>query len=569
MIKIETGPSIKLDCKESIYISFPYDEKIISIIRNQLVRWWHPDLKVWELPKEAEEDMKEKLGLKPTKPNLSYTEKVLSNVTIPDSFEFKTSPFKHQKEGLKYGLGKNKFLLADEQGLGKTKQVIDIAIAKKIERGYKHCLIICGVNGLKWNWQDEVEKHSDEESMILGTRINTLGKTVIPGNFEKAVDLENLGEDSPYFLITNIETLRYSNRIETKNGKKKTVYPIRDYLEKLTKNGTIDMVAVDEIHKCKNPSSLQGKALLKIKSETRIAITGTPLMNSPLDLFIVFKWLGYDKHSFYQFKDYHCIMGGFGGHNVVGYKHLPELQDKLDRFMIRRLKKDVLDLPPKVRSLEYVEMGSKQTKIYNQVRAEIKEDIDKIKISPNPLAQLIRLRQATADTSILSSSVNQSVKLDRLEELVQEVADNGGKAIIFSNWTSVTTPTMKRLKRFNPAIITGGTKNRVKEQKKFMEDDNCKCIVGTIGAMGTGLTLTKATTVIFLDSPWNRALKDQAEDRAHRIGTDSTINIITLVCKGTIDERIEEIINKKGKMSDIMVDNEGTFTPEILDYLIS
>ena len=103
-----------------------------------------------------------------------------------------------------------------------------------------------------------------------------------------------------------------------------------------------------------------------------------------------------------------------------------------------------------------------------------------------------------------------------------------------------------------------------------MNDPKCKCIIGTIGAMGTGLTLTAASTVIFLDSPWNRANKEQAEDRAHRIGTKSTVNIITIVCKDTIDERIEELVYKKGLMADALVDGRITEGREqVVDFLLS
>lgn len=262
-------------------------------------------------------------------------------------------------------------------------------------------------------------------------------------------------------------------------------------------------------------------------------------------------------------------MGGYGGYEVVGYRNLGELQSNLESLMLRRLKKDALDLPEKLHSIEYVEMSSKQAKVYNEVKQEIKEQIDKIKVSNNPLAQLIRLRQATGFTGILSSQIKESAKLDRLEEIVEELVENGEKAIIFSNWTDMTRPTMERLRRFNPAIITGETKDRKAQQERFMTDSRCKVIIGTIGAMGTGLTLTAASTVIFLDSPWNRANKEQAEDRAHRIGTTSNINIITLVCKDTIDERIEELINKKGAMADALVDGKVDLNKsEIIDYLL-
>lgn len=569
MIKIDKGKAIKLNGKESLFVSFPYDNEIVGIMRSMKSKWWHPDLGKWEVSLELLSNLLDKIGVRPRTMSFKMVEESSQYNNIPKDFNFVTEPFKHQVEGLEYGLNKDNFLLADEQGLGKTKQVIDIAVAKKLEKGYKHCLIICGVNGLKWNWEEEVKKHSDENAIILGTRLNSKGKEVIPSSKEKLQDLEKLEELGSYFIITNIESLRHTETVKTKSGKNKTTFPIQEKITELCKKGIINMVAVDEIHKCKNPQSQQGKALLKIQPETKIAITGTPLMNTPLDIFIILKWLGYETHSFHQFKRYHCIMGGFGGYQIVGYKHLPDLQKELDKIMLRRLKADVLDLPEKVYMTEYLEMSKNQTKIYNQVADELREEIDLIKVSPNPLAQLIRLRQATGDTGILSSTIKESIKLSRLDELVQEITDNGEKVIVFSNWTSMTDPTIKKLARFSPAVITGQTKDRVAEQNKFMKDGNCKVIIGTIGAMGTGLTLTAGSTVIFLDSPWNRALKDQAEDRAHRIGTKQTVNIITLVCKDTIDEKIELIVNKKGKMSDIMVDNQDKFTPEILDYLLS
>lgn len=312
------------------------------------------------------------------------------------------------------------------------------------------------------------------------------------------------------------------------------------------------------VHNCKNPASQQGKALLKLQTESMISMTGTPLMNNPLDLYIHLKWLGYEKHAFYPFKQHYCIFGGFGGYQIMGYKNLDQLKAQFDDINLRRLKKDVLDLPDKIYTTEYVEMSAKQSKIYKEVKAEVKENIDMVKKAINPLAEMIRMRQATGYTGILSSTIQESAKLDRLEELLEEIVANNEKAIVFSNWTSMTQPTFERLRRFNSAIITGETKDRVAEQDKFMNDDSCKVIIGTIGAMGTGLTLTAANTVIFLDEPWNKANKCQAEDRAHRIGTKSNVNIITLICKDTIDEKIHELVEQKGKMADLLVDGKLT-----------
>ena len=450
-------------------------------------------------------------------------------------------------------------------------QAINIACIKKQLSNYKHCLIVCGVNGLKWNWKAEVEKHSNEKAYILGTRYDTKGKEKIGSVKDRLDDLLELYYDfidnsystqekevlNSYFLITNIETLRNTE--------------IVNQLKVLCENKVINMIVLDEGHKCKDPTSQQGKALLKLQAETMISMTGTPLMNNPLDLFIHLKWLGYEKHAYYQFKQHYCIFGGYGGYQIVGYKNLDQLKVQFDEIMLRRLKKEVLDLPEKIYTTEYVEMSKNQQKIYNEVYSDISNNIDKVTKSINPLAELIRLRQATGYTGILSSSIQESAKLDRLEELVEEIVANNGKAIIFSNWTSMTGPTFERLKKYNPAIITGETKDRVAEQDKFMKDDSCKIIIGTTGAMGTGLTLTAANTVIFLDEPWNRALREQAEDRSHRIGTTENVNIIFLLCKNTIDERIHDLVEKKGQMSDLLVDGKLTSQnrESLVNYLLS
>ena len=313
------------------------------------------------------------------------------------------------------------------------------------------------------------------------------------------------------------------------------------------------------VHNCKNPSSQQGKGILKVQPDYRVAMTGTPLMNTPLDLFIVLRWLGFEKHAFYAFKNHYCVMGGFGGYGIVAYKNLAELKETVDKTMLRRLKEDVLDLPEKIYINEYVEMTGKQEQIYNEVSAEIKLNIDRIKLSNNPLAELIRMRQATGYTGILSSTVAESAKIDRLEEIVEESVANNRKVVIFSNWTQMTNPLYARIsKQCRGVTITGETEDATRQLNvnDFQNNADCKFIVGTIGALGTGLTLTAGTVVVFMDEPWTMASKQQAIDRCHRIGTKSNITIYTLMCKNTIDERIHEIVEKKGLMADAIIDGK-------------
>jgi len=543
----------------SVYITFDYDQRIVDTIKALPQRFYNADKKEWEAPLPALKTVVDTLPMFDfdiTGPYINLTEET-PVAEIPVDFKFKTKPFKHQIEGFEYGLANNRWLLGDEQGLGKTKQVIDIAVAKKLQKGYKHCLIICGVNGLKWNWLNEIATHSNEEGYILGQRFKSMHR-VIGSMSDRLEDLRNIKHIGSYFLITNVETMRNEAIVKE--------------IQKLCKNGTIGIVAIDEIHKCKNPASQQGKGILKIQPECRIAMTGTPLMNTPFDLYIVLKWLGYEGHSFSAFKNHYAMYGGFGGYEVVGYRYLDELQKQLDKIMLRRLKKDVLDLPEKTHIDEFVEMTPKQAQIYREVTADIKMNIDQIKMQNNPLAELIRMRQATGYTGILSSTVKESAKLDRMEELVEEAVQNGKKVVIFSNWTQMTNVIYDRLHKYGALMITGETadKDRMNFVNAFQTKPDRKVIIGTIGAMGTGLTLTAGTVEIFMDEPWNRANKEQAEDRCHRVGTKENVTIYTILCKDTIDERIHELVERKGAMADALVDGKVKIDKgAMLDFLLS
>lgn len=557
MIDIRIAESNKCNGDWSLFVTFPYDQKIVDVVREYPSRFWNKDKKEWELPFKCFKSFIDSLS--DFNFNIHGNWKAFEEkqkVELPH-FNFKTTPFQHQIEGFNYGLNNDRWLLGDEQGLGKTKQVIDIAVAKKLQRGYKHCLIICGVNGLKWNWVNEIHTHSNEDAWILGQR-NKNGKIVIGSNADKLADLNDLNALRSYFIITNVESMRDEK--------------IVSQIAKYARSNDIGIVAIDEVHKCKNPLSQQGKGILKIQPECRIAMTGTPLMNNPFDLFIILKWLGYEKHAFYAFKKHYGIFGGYGGYECVGYRYLDELQSQLDEIMLRRLKKDVLDLPEKTHVTEYVEMTPKQKQIYDEVTADIRMNIDQIKMENNPLAELIRMRQATGYTGILSSKVKESAKMDRMEELVDEAVENGKKVVIFSNWTQMTLPIYNRLAvKYSGTYITGevDSDQRAEHVKRFQEDDDCKFVVGTIGAMGTGLTLTAGTVEIFMDEPWNRANKEQAEDRCHRVGTTENITIYTLVCKDTIDERINQLVEKKGAMADALVDGKISIDKaQLLDFLV-
>ena len=349
-----------------------------------------------------------------------------------------------------------------------------------------------------------------------------------------------------FFIIINVESLR---NIE-----------IANQLQRMCRSGEIGMVIADEIHKCKNPNSQQGKGFQKLIAKERIAVSGTPLMNSIEDLYIILKWLDYETHTFTQYKNHYCIFGGFGDHQIIAYKNKNEIIQKLNACMLRRRKEDVLDIPPKNNIPIYLDMSKEEWKLYDEVRSALREQIDLIKLSPNPLAQLTRLRQVTGFSGLLSSGATHTTKLDMMMQLIEDAISNEEKVVVFSEFAQVIREAYSRCKKYNPALIEGEVKVSVRdaEVQRFQEDENCKVILGTRQAMGTGITLTAGNNVIFLDEPWNEANKNQAMDRCHRIGTSKIVNVYTLMCQDTIDEVVDEIVMKKGELASYFIDGQTT-----------
>ena len=429
---------------------------------------------------------------------------------------------------------------------------------KRMEQNViKRCLIIPCVASLKYNWQEEIRTHLGENSLVLGNRRNTKGRWVVKGTQEKLEDLSKL-KPCDKWIITNVESFRNTD--------------IKKKIKKLVQKGEIDALIIDEVHKLVSPQAQQTKAILSIATGINytLCLTGTILLNRPTDLFVPLKLIDAEPKTFTAFKNFYCIMGGYGGYQVVGYKNLDELQYRLSNVSVRVRKDDVLDLPDKVFADEYLEMGKKQSSIYSQVLDAIMSDIDKVVLMPNPLSEMIRLRQATADTSILSESINESVKFDRAESLISDIVAGGNSVLVFSNWATVIDNLNNKLsKSFKVAKITGQTKDVMAQKDKFNEDD-CNILLMTTKAGGTGHTFNKASYVIFLDEPWTAADLQQAVARCHRIGQTKSVTIYTLMCKDTIDEYIHKIVKRKAALGDSLVDAKYNLkNKDVINYLLT
>lgn len=591
-------------------IRFRYDPYLVACIKGVPGRTWNPNGKFWSIPKD-------KLGwLVNSLKNTPYENQVVVQSTesininasidattdIPDidvsniPFYVKegATPFKHQIDFMKYAIDRQSrglnggFILGDDQGLAKTCECMNLALYNRDNKGFKHCLVICCVNSAKYNWVQDIKDHTrgKEVPYILGTRFkrDKITTRCDTGGKEKLEDLTTghmYGDinapELPYFIIVNIEAFR------AKKGKS---YYFTDEVIKWVNTGKIHMIAIDEVHKNTSPSSLQGKQILRLKKYTGslvewIPITGTPIVSKPTDVFLPLKLVdGHNFSSYYTWCQQFCIYGGYGDHEIVGYKNVPMLKDMLQSNMIRRLKSDVLDLPPKIRYTRYVDNTSYQEKLYQCVTSDIRNDKIKILSSLNPLSKFLRLRQVNGSPELVDSElkvdknyIKKNAKLIELLDILEEIHERGEKVVVFSNWVEPLRTLYKFIsQRYKTCCFTGTMTESDREIHKqtFQNNPEYTVLLGTIGAAGTVHTFTAANNLIFYDEPWTPTDKAQAEDRIYRIGTTRSVNIYTILSRNTIDDRVHNILYTKELVSSYMVDNKLDIynNPEVFDMLL-
>lgn len=533
-------PINQAQTKQSAFVSFKYDPYYVQAIKELPCRYWIPESKEWEVPTNLLERVKDIDIVQ----FLNDPEKAPEAIKIDHSL-FKTKPLKHQIEGVEHGLEMNCWLLGDQQGLGKTKQIIDLAIQKKYQEGLKHCLIICGINNLKYNWAEEIEKHSNEDYCILGKRF--VKPRYEPSMKDRLTDIASCPKE--FFWITNIETLRMHK--EGRFYKSEIVEFINAHIA----NGDLSLIVVDEAHKAKNPTSAQGRGLLRLKGCPKIGLSGTFLVNKPLDLYMPLTFIEALHMSYFQFVNRYTVKDGWG--HPVGYKNMNELKQLMDQYMLRRTKA-LLDLPEKIHVEEYIEMSKDERKLYEEIVTATKQECDKIANPANILSKLIRMRQVCCHTGLVSTKIVQSSKFNRLKDILDEAKENNEKVLVFSMFRELVALALDEFKEYNPLYIWGGMSQIELENQKnhFQQDEGFQVLFGVIQAAGTGITLNEASTVVFLDLPWNRATMEQAEDRAHRIGTKKTVTVISLLMKDSYDEALHKMIISKQAMGEILIDGK-------------
>jgi SNF2 family DNA or RNA helicase len=320
-------------------------------------------------------------------------------------------------------------------------------------------------------------------------------------------------------------------------------------------------VIIDECHRAKNRKAQQTRALKTIDGRWKTAMSGTPVVNRPDELWSILNWLYPDRYrSYWKFvKNYVDTVTDFAkGHQyqrIVGPKNLPQLHREIKPFYVRRRKVDVLpDLPDKYYTTIKVDLAPVQRKAYNMMRDEmiawIGQHEDEVLPAPVVIAQLTRLQQFAVAFAEYNDKGQMrlsepSSKLDACMEVIDDAGDQA--IVVFSRFRQLITLLERRLtaERISHVALTGehSQVERHDSVSRFQEG-HAKVFCGTIGAGGVGITLHRASTVIFVDRDWSPALNVQAEDRLHRIGQKNAVQVIDIVARNTVDlgkaQRLEQ-----------------------------
>ena len=453
-----------------------------------------------------------------------------------DLREYQKNGFQWLQTLEKYNLGG---ILADDMGLGKTIQVI--ALLQKYNEETENALpsIVIAPSSLTLNWKNEVNKFAP-----------TLNTLVINGNLElRKEKIKNIKKYN--LIITSYDLLK------------------RD-LELYEKENIVFKYSIaDEAQYIKNSNTQNAKALKSINSETKFALTGTPIENSLTELWSIFDYIMPEYlFKYKKFKQLYEIPI-VKENDVDSMKKLKML---IEPFILRRTKKEVLtELPEKTITILNNEMEDEQQKIYLSYLAKAKQEaMQEIEINGvekshiKILALLTRLRQICCHPGLFLEDYNQdSSKLKQCIEIIKDGIEAGHKILLFSGYTSMFEIIEKELLKedINYYKLTGKTNvsERVELVEDFNQNENVKVFLISLKAGGTGLNLTGADMVIHYDPWWNISAENQATDRAYRIGQKHNVQVYKLITKNSIEEKIYELQKKKSKLINNVLSTETTF----------
>lgn len=438
--------------------------------------------------------------------------------------------FPYQEEGAMHLAFGRRAMLADDMGLGKTIQAIAAAVLLRQLRDIQTVLVVCPAS-LKHQWAREIG------------RFTNLDAQVIEGPPDQRRELY---ARPAFFNMINYELV------------------IRDVAE--IRRMKPDIVILDEAQRIKNWRTKTADAVKQLQSPYAFVLTGTPLENRLDELYSIFQFMEprvlgplWDFNERY----YELEPKGKKSYKVLGYKNLDELRARIAPYVLRRTRDQVLhDLPERLDNNFFVEMTTEQWNAYDEYAATVARLISAARrrpLSPKErnilLGALIKMRVICNALALHLKELDEkeqlrtAPKLQELQDiLIDEVAENGHKAIIFSQWSGMLELTEPVLKRIGVGYekLTGAipTHKRGALIERFFDDDNCRVFLST-DAGGTGLNLQAASLVINLDLPWNPAVLEQRIARAHRHGQPRGVQVVNLIAQKTIEERMLDTLSAK------------------------
>ncbi len=478
-------------------------------------------------------------------------------VKIPWKDGVITRPY--QDSGIAQGIYFEKCLIGDEQGLGKTLEAIGVMIG--LEASGKPsfpCLVVCPAS-TKLNWQREWQKFSHKRAMVLDSSMNAqMKKNWFSYINHGLVDV----------VIVNYESIatfmvEYFPNEKTKNGKRKpwksTDIRLKDFMS-IFKSGILD-----ESHRCKDPLTNQSKFILRIFNtlQYRLLLSGTPVVNKPVDLFPQLAILG--KLTEFGGKDGYMKRYCEGG---TGANNLRELNYKLNlKCFFRREKKDVAkDLPDKMRQTILCDITTRHD--YNKCKADFEQWlVDKGVYDDEAIARALR-GQIMVQMMKLKAIAGRG-KMNEVKEFVQEVLEAGEKLILFCNLHEIVD---ECLRIWPHAVTITGRDDMNKRQRHidaFQNDPKCQLIICNHKAAGVGITLTASSRVAFIEYPWTYADCVQCEDRAHRIGQVNNVMCTYFLGQDTVDERMWEIIEEKMHIGNTITGASDVMEMEMIDNTLN
>ncbi|EOU1700088.1 DEAD/DEAH box helicase [Clostridium perfringens] len=462
---------------------------------------------------------------------------------VPKALNAELRPY--QKEGFKWineitdlGFGG---VLADDMGLGKTLQIIAFLLSQKKSKS-----IVVVPTSVIYNWMDEFEKFAP--SIRIG---------LVHGSKSKR---DKVLREFKRGLGIKIEEDNLKEKSYEKYDVLLTTYGTLKNDEKAYENLSFDYCIIDEAQNIKNPAAQATLSVKNIKSRCNIALTGTPIENNLMELWSIFDFV---------MPGYLFTKERFRERFILDESNLSELKYLITPFILRRLKEDVLsELPEKLEKKYLVEMKGKQKQLYSFYVKAIKNQLNENKSSEksgrdkiNLFSYLTKLREICLDPSlVVPDYTGGSSKLTVVKEIVKDASESGKKILLFSQFTSVLKKIEEDFKKedISYLYLDGGTsaKDRVERVKKFNEDSNIKVFLISLKAGGVGLNLTSASVVIHFDPWWNPAVEDQATDRAHRFGQENKVEVIKLVAKDTIEEKIVLMQEDKRELIQSLMDGK-------------